>query len=698
MINNKKIIIRTILISLTIIIFVFCSVLVYYKLSNKKTINDVELENSKTLGGKPWINSDIKENITKDTKTDPRDDFHLYVNKKWILENSIPDGYSSWSHYHERALEVKKQGINLLKDNNIEGHDANLIRTYYNLILDWNKRNESGISELVDGYKKIVETNTIDDITKLLTDKETVYDYYNFIDYYSDTGFNDPETYLAVVDTPGLLLNDSAEYSTRTEYGNMYYGLKKDVFIYMGKKFGMTEEEAIKYFENAIDLETKLSSKIFTTNESYSDDYYEKINNEMTFKEMSSLSKNFPLSNIITSAGFKYKGKYLVTTPEYLKYLDEIYKQDNIDKIKSLLIVKYILSYSTSIDRETYDKYNELSNKYLGKSGTLSDDEMAYNSVIKKLPDSMQIVYIKKYGSEEDRKKMKELCQMVIDTYRGLLLENDWLSEETKKYAVEKLDKMTINALYPDKFNDTSKIDITNKTLLEAEKIIELNDIKRDIEELGTKVDHDKWADWMSVTTCNAFYSPSSNSINMLLGMMGEPYYSSDMSVEELYASIVGYWIGHEISHAFDNSGSQFDANGVYRDWWNTKDKEEFKRRVEKMDNYLNSIVAFGDYHFIGTNIDAEMIADMTGLQCALRMASKIENFDYKKFFIKYAELYATIGLYSDQLSLLTQDSHPLDYSRTNVPVQQFEEFYKAFDVKEGDNMYLAPEDRLIIW
>ena len=116
------------------------------------------------------------------------------------------------------------------------------------------------------------------------------------------------------------------------------------------------------------------------------------------------------------------------------------------------------------------------------------------------------------------------------------------------------------------------------------------------------------------------------------------------------------------------------------------------------MDDYLDKIVAFDDKHFIGKNIDTEMVADMTGLQCALRMASKVDGFDYDRFFRKYAQMNASLSVYSYELSTLTQDEHPLDYSRTNVPVQQFEEFYATYDVKGGDNMYLAPEERLVIW
>ena len=173
---------------------------------------------------------------------------------------------------------------------------------------------------------------------------------------------------------------------------------------------------------------------------------------------------------------------------------------------------------------------------------------------------------------------------------------------------------------------------------------------------------------------------------------------SDDMSVEELYASIGAFWVGHEVSHAFDMNGAQFDAEGNYRNWWKEEDLQEFERRSKRLDDYLDTIIPFGDHHVIGSNVDTEMAADYTGLQCALRMAQKVEDFDYDKFFTKYAQMNASLGLYSSELSQLTQDSHPLNFLRTNVPVQQFEEFYETYGVKEGDAMYLAPEDRLLIW
>jgi putative endopeptidase len=651
-----------------------------------------------TTGGIPWIDSEIKENITADMVTDPKDDFHLYANKEWILNNEIPDGYSTWSHYAECGLEVKKRCMELLKDESIEGHDADLVRTYNSLVLDWDARNALGVTPLQELYDKIMAIETIDDVTELITSKDTLYEFYDFVGYGAEVGLNDPNTYLCGIGTPPLLLSDSAEYTERTDYGDMRYGYRKDVFTYIAGRIGMSEEDAGKYFDAAIELQGKLAKKIYTTEESYSEDIYDKINNEMTFDEVIALSKVFPLEKLLTAVGYKYNGIYLVSTPGYFEVLDEVYTQENIEGIKGTILVYYLNSYSNYLDKETYDKVNDIANQYFGTSGNISDEEMAYEIVTGMLPASMQKVYIAKYGSEEDKQRMTDLCQEVIDTYRELLSENTWASQEVRDYAIEKLEKIEIHAAYPDKFRDTSKLDLTDCNLLEAADRVNRSEVEYNIGLLGKKMDREMWAEDFNILECNAFYSPNENTINMIIGMMGEPFYSSDMSIEELYASIGAFWVGHEVSHAFDSNGSQFDAEGVYRDWWTETDKEEFDKRVKKMDDYLDTIIAFGDHHFKGANIDTEMVADMTGLQCALRMASKVENFDYDKFFTKYAQMNASLEVYSSEFSTLTQDPHPLNYSRTNVPVQQFQEFYDTYDVQPGDNMYLAPEDRLVIW
>ena len=656
--------------------------------------------NSEIGGGKPWIDSDIKENISADTPVDPKDDFHLYVNKEWILKNEIPDGYFVWSPYHERTLEVKNQCIDLLTDDSLTGHDAELIQTYNSLILDWDARNASGVSEIQKLYDEIMGITDIEDITRLITDGKTTDKLYSFVSYGPFLGMNDTERYIVFIDSPALLLNDSAEYKERSEYGDIYYGYYRDLFIYLVGRMGMNESRAKKCFDNAIGLEAALSDRIYTTMEQHNVDFMEKINNEMSFNDATNLAKVFPLEEILTASGYKYDGMYMVVRPDYIEMLDEIYTEENTEKIRDLMLVKYLLDHSGHLDKDTYDRKCELTETYFGTSGTLADDEMACDRVKSMLPTSMQKVYISKYGSDEDRKKMEDLCREVINTYKEMMTENEWASDEVKNYTIEKLDKITIHAGYPDRFRDTSNIDISGCSLIEADE--KINQSKQDYQKSlpGTVKNREMWAEDLAydLLNCNASYIPNKNDIYMVIGMMGEPFYSSNMSIEELYASIGAFWVGHEISHAFDSNGAQFDAQGKFRDWWPEKDKEEFQKRVKKVDDYLDTIVAFGDKHFIGSSIDTESIADTAGLQCALRMASKIDGFDYDRFFVKYAEMNAMLTLYSYELSSLLQDNHPLNYSRTNVPLQQFEEFYETYDVKAGDNMYLAPEDRLLIW
>jgi putative endopeptidase len=279
-----------------------------------------------------------------------------------------------------------------------------------------------------------------------------------------------------------------------------------------------------------------------------------------------------------------------------------------------------------------------------------------------------------------------------------MLSENSWASKETIDYAIKKLDAIDINAAYPDKWTDYSGLSVEGDTVLGAIKDIVEYKHSLDMEKPGREVDKECWADDVNILDCNAYYNPSNNAIYICLGMMQEPFFTSKMSTEELYASVAGFWVGHEISHSFDANGARYDAEGNLRDWWSEEDKAEFRSRIEKLDAYLDEIVPFGDYHVTGKSIDTEMLADITGLQCALKMAEDEKDFDYDAFFREFASLNAAIIYYSEELSILQQDTHPLNYLRTNVSVQQFDEFYETYDVKEGDTMYLAPDERVAVW
>jgi putative endopeptidase len=228
--------------------------------------------------------------------------------------------------------------------------------------------------------------------------------------------------------------------------------------------------------------------------------------------------------------------------------------------------------------------------------------------------------------------------------------------------------------------------------------------MKKALEEYSVMLDHEYtngtvnknlWG--MATLLTNAFYNPTNNSINILLGILDEDFYNDDMSKEQIYAGI-GSVIGHEISHAFDTNGAQFDKDGNYSNWWTDEDYTAFQNRAQKLIDYYNGITVYGDENAIGSMVQTEAIADMAGIKAMLTLAAKEENFDYKLFFESYAHIWKEISTYEDTYSQLTQDPHPLSYLRVNASVQQFDEFYNAFDVKEGDGMYLAPDNRVLVW
>ena len=648
--------------------------------------------------GIPWIDSDLPENVTVHSKKDPREDFHLYANRDLILDKKYREGYYMWTNYSEASSAVDERAMKLMKNLKPDDHYEELVKDLYDTLTGWDKRDETGFAEIKELTDPVLEAKDLNELTEYLFTDDALIFLVNFITVYVSNSYNDSKHYSVCIDPEGLLLDDSAEYKNRTEFGDMTASYNEKMFVYYAGRLGMKEDEAKKMLEQAYDLEEELSQSIPTSEEMMNDNYVERANNEMSFKDLEDLSGNFPLAELIEVQDLKYDGKYVVSEPDYLKLLNEVYVEDNFEAIRSIVYVNALLDLGEYTDRDAYDYELDTSNECYGTDYWYTDEENAYYTMQDMFSEPLQKIYVEKYGSEEDKQRLEDLCEEVIDCYREMLSENTWASAETIDYAIKKLDAMDINVAYPDKWTDYSELSLDGCSMLEAERRIMTFYDKYNDSLAGKEVNHECWAADVNILDCNAYYSCPENAIYICLGMMEKPFYYEDMSTEELYASIAGFWVGHEISHSFDANGARYDADGNLRDWWSEEDKKEFRARIDKLDAYLDTIKPFGNYSVNGKNIDTEMLADITGLQCALRMVSDMKDFDYDVFFTKFANMNVEISYYSIELSTLLQDSHPLSYLRTNVSVQQFDEFYETYGVKEGDNMYLSPGSRVTVW
>ena len=648
-----------------------------------------------TTGGYPWINSDLKQNLTDDMELSLVDDYHLYVNYDWLISSEIPDGKRGINSFSQVADDTLERAVAVLTDDSLESHDAELIQTFYNLILDWDTRDELGVTPIQSKVDDILSIDSIEEYGNFMSDNDRCNGVACLLCYWNDTDMIDSSIYSTGLYYDGFILGDASEYTNRTEQGDRYY----EAYLYLAQemlgRFGYSADEAQDMLDDVIDFEAQIAEASLTSDDWMSPDIYDRIYNVYTPEELWELAPNLPLEQYAEAFGYADANYFVINEPDQIVAIGDLYTEDNLEILKEYSLVKYVCSMASWLDSEAYDAYVESTNIMFGTEGRTSDEEMAFDAVRSYLTTPMDRAYLECYDYSEAKERVTEIIIEIIDSYREVLSEEDWLADETIDAAIEKLDNITINALYPDKWEDYSSLDFTGMSLCEVQDTMGTFFNTQNAEKTNGTVDKEIWG--FDILEANAYYSPVDNSINIILGILGEPFYYEGMSDEELYGTL-GIIIGHEISHAFDPNGAQFDKDGNYNFWWTEEDYEAFTDKAQKLIDYYDSIYVWTDQTVYGDNIQTEAIADMGGMKAVLNIAAGIDGFDYDEFFTSYAMVWRRLNTYEFEYYALTQDTHPLQYLRTNVTVQQFDEFYETYGVEEGDGMYLAPEDRVAVW
>ncbi len=647
-------------------------------------------------GGKPWINSMIKENIVSAERPSPKEDFHLYVNYDWLKKNDIPKGESTYGSFTEVNNAVEKKIIEVLTDSSLKGIDAENVQALYHALLDWDARNAAGLEVLQKTVDEIKAISTIEQLSAFITNPDKTFFVPEFVGIGNTTKFEDSTVYITSFGMDGFLLGDAAEYKKRTPVGERHYKACLSITKAMLPRLGYTEEEAEAMLNDTLKLETILASKAYTNAEKHSPDHIKKINNVIPAKKIASLAKSFPITAYIQNNGYGDAKEFLVPQPKPFADLNKVYKQKNLQLLKSYMIVKTAKNYASALDAKAYDDYVKATNIISGSTGKIADEKMAVNNVRAMLATPLNRAYLARNDLSGLKKRIEEICKSCVSIYRQMLTEEDWLSEATKKKAIEKLDNLRINAIYPEKWIDYSGLKLKGLSLVECLKAMYAFNRKLDVSHTNGKVDKELW-DNEDLLVPNAFYDPAENSINIIPGLLKKPFYYEGMSQEALLGGI-GAVIGHEISHAFDTNGAQYDKDGNLANWWTKSDFTAFRKRAAKLIAYYDQIVSWQGLTIKGEVIQTEAIADMAGIKAMLKYAETIPNFNHKDFFESYACIWRVLRTPEYDESITFVDPHPKSYLRTNVTLQQFEEFYKAFDVKAGDNMYLAPEKRILVW
>lgn len=668
--------------------------------STKDVKEEASVSEIDTSAMTPWLNSNIINIVTDETNPDLKDDFYLNVNHDYFMDVSLRPGYSNETPFFDAADTVKERCLDILADKTLDKRDAKLPQSFYELFLDWETRNEQGVEPLMFFFDKLRNISSLEELNEyMLTDDYFVYGNY-LANVNVGTNTDDSTLYQVDIYSTTLSLLDSAEYQELTEEGKRRNTYNEGAAKYMLGRLGYSEEEIAKLIENQFSFEKKIAASMKTRLEQSDPGFVKESINPVTMEDLKEMSPNYPLPQYMEKFGYSDSKLINVNEPAWLKGLNEVYTEENFDEIMAYVTVQAAVSFITFVDEDAYRTSQKLSREYSGISESKSDEDAAYDATMNHFSDNVSRIYIEKYLNEDIKKEITDICQDTIDTYKEMFDTIDWLSEETKEQAKYKLENVVIHAVYPDKWPDDSMYYVTPKeeggTYLQAMIDYAKSDHEEELTHINGKVDKELWG--INILSTNAYYNPTNNSINIIPGFFCDATYRSDMSIEEKYGAL-GSVIGHEISHAFDTNGAQYDADGNVKDWWTEEDYAAFMERADKLVEYYDGVVAFDDGTPIkGQLIQTEAIADMAGFKCMLIMAKKIDGFDYDKFFRANAKLWARAGTLEFMEKCALTDPHPLHYLRGNVTMQQFDEFYETYDIKEGDGMYIAPEKRIAVW
>ncbi|WP_295335445.1 M13-type metalloendopeptidase [Flavobacterium sp.] len=639
-----------------------------------------------------------------DTLVKPGDNFAMYVNGAWMKTAKIPADKSSYGAfdmlYDQSQKDVKAIIEEAAKGNNAEGTDEQKIGDYYASFMDRKGRDAKGIAPIQPELKAIDAIASYDDLAAYFGKANRAGVSIPFsVSVMSD--FKDPTKHTLITWQGGLGLPER-EYYLATDA--KMTEIRQKYVAHIEKMFQLTNmpnpaESAAKIMA----LETALASQQMKKEDTRD---IVKLYNVYAVKDLKTLMHDFNWTAMLKNAGVDREKKLVVTQVDYTKSLNNLIKNTPIDTWKTYLKWGVINGsaglLTTALDKQNFEFYGK--NLY-GTESQQEDWKRAVEMVNGGLGEVVGKVYVKKHFSPEAKERMTQMVKNLLKAYAESIKTLDWMSAATKKEALKKVDNFMIKIGYPDKWRDYSALKIDKNDLYgNAARATEF-EYNRNLAKLGKPVDRAEWG--MNPQTVNAYYNPSLNEIVFPAAILKPPFFDLNADDAVNYGGI-GAVIGHEIGHGFDDQGSAFDGTGTMKNWWTPQDLAAFKKRTSALVEQYNSFKAFPDLNVNGEFTLGENIGDLGGLSIAIKAykatlngkeAQVMDGFTgMQRVFLGWGQVWAEKIREEALRSQIANDPHSPALFRVNGTIRNVPEFYEAFNVKPGDSLYLAPEQRVKIW
>ena len=629
------------------------------------------------------------------------DDFYEAVNYDLFQEWEIPADqkmqnwfYTVMDQNEERLFQTVSE---ICEDGEMEvGSDGYNISALYLTGMDKETRDQSGYGTAANAFLEEVEqAQSVEELIKVCLTFEREYGIYSLLGFHYTTDLEDSSQKALNLVAGGIPFEKEIWFSD-DEMNQKQVDAFRTYVQSLLKITGLSEEEAATIEQEVTGMMKELAGKSLNQEEMYDPEktynVYQASDTEKLFAGTVSMET---LEEIF---GISPDEKMVVSDVGKTECVVSFLKEENLELLKNYVKVCLLHNLSLYADTESQEAYQLYANTIQGIEERESYEKEIFYSVQYDLPFQLGRLFCERYFTDETKNDIQAIAEQVIAVFKSRLENIEWMSPETRSEAIKKLENIDIRIGYPETWPQDSYELILKRPEeggLYIDNHMEIQKAAMDLmmQERKEPVDKSEW--YVYPQEVNAYYDPSTNSITILVGILQEPFYNPDAKPEENLGGI-GAIIGHEITHAFDSSGAQFDEKGNLRNWWTDEDLEHFQELSQKVKDYYDGMEV-GGLEVNGELTLIENIADLGGLSCILEMAGQ-NGYDLKMVMESWARLWAELSRPETLSNQIATDVHSPGKIRANAVLSAMDSFYEVYEIEEGDGMYCAPEERPEIW
>ncbi len=644
------------------------------------------------------------ETANMDSSVKPGDNFFLYVNGKWIKNATFPStesGIGSFldvynvtkNHLHSILDSVAKGGFE-------KGSIAQKVGDFYASGMDSATIEKLGYDPIKPYLQQINSFKNINDVLLFEAEAHTR----NFF-YITSLGIgpddkNSNINILAASQT-GLGLPDRDYYfktdAATVEIQNAYKAYMKKIFTLLGDDSVTAGKKvaAVYALEKQMAISHRTNVELRDPQSNY---------NKMS---LTALDKTMPVigwSSLLNNSGLK-TDSINVQQPAYYTKLNSLLTSTPIETWKAYYTFHVTADAADDLSTDFVNASFNYSKELSGQEQIKPRWERIYRATDNYLGDALGELYVKRYFTDDAKKRMLDLVNNLQKAFEARIKKVSWMSDSTKNIAIDKLHAFIKKIGYPDKWRDYSKVTIDRNKYFENIISCSENEYQYQLNKLGKPVDRTEWG--MTPPTVNAYYNPTFNEIVFPAGILQFPFFDANADDAINYGAI-GMVIGHEMTHGFDDQGSQYDKNGNLKNWWSHEDSTQFVARTKRIIAQFNGYTVQDSLHINGALTTGENSADLGGINIAYdafkmtkegQDTTRIDGFTPdQRFFISFAQIWREKIKPELERTYINEDPHSPPMYRVNGPLSNFTPFYTAFNVKPGDKMYKPDSARLSIW